>query len=217
MSPAAKKVVHGFQDLQKLRGMGLYEDLMALNAKVYSYWYRGTSGEGALAYLKGTLSVNPQVNWGPGIENDVQYWKDSRVFGDFYILFDREDGTVLLSLDYQKVYLVMGLANTIGEALRVPRKKPKLASIPLFHDTILGRKVSLSLLNWQGKIVYDGLMLHMAVMNGDQRNRAFRAYIKAVDNNTLITALERTLVAGNVPASSSSRAKTSGKVTAKPV
>jgi len=38
----------------------------------------------------------------------------------------------------QQVYLVLGHANSLGEICRVPRKAPKLMSIPIFHENIVG-------------------------------------------------------------------------------
>ena len=38
-----------------------------------------------------------------------------------------------------QVYLVLGHANSLGEICRVPRKAPKLNTIPTFHENILGK------------------------------------------------------------------------------
>lgn len=104
LSPAAARVVHNMNDLQSLRGMGLHEDLGRLNMYVYSYWHKGAASAGVFQWLKDAVKINPHLTWKASVEQDVQYWKDSRVFGDFFILFDREDGTVLVSTDFLKVF-----------------------------------------------------------------------------------------------------------------
>lgn len=104
LSPQAKRVVRGINDLQTIRGMGMMEDLAKLNVYSYSYWHRGTGSVGAFQYLKDCLKVNKHMNVNVEVERDVQYWKDSRVFGDFFLLFDREDGSILVSSDFQKVH-----------------------------------------------------------------------------------------------------------------
>lgn len=172
LSPAAQRVVKSYNDLYTLRSMNLYGDLMRLNIGVYSYWDRCAGTNGVYQWFIDMLKCNPHMKLDKEVDRDVKYWRDSRVFGDFYLLFDRHDGTVLVSLNYQKVYLVLGLANTVGEALTksMPQKK-RVDSVPTFHNQFLGRKISTTLLNWDDKVVYDGLMMHIDVMNRDQRKR----------------------------------------------
>ncbi len=205
ISPAASKIIKNYNDLQLLRQKGMYDDLMRLNVGVYSYWDRCAAPMGVFAWLKEILTENPHLKWGPAVERDVKFWKDSRIFGDFFVLFDRHDGTVMLSPDCKRVYLVLGLAQSIGEALPIPRK-PKVKSLAAFQEVFLGRRVSTTLLSWDGRVVYDGLMMHLDVMSAEQRRRALRAYCQAVDRGTLITSLDMKLVTPQAPSSSSSSA-----------
>ena len=166
LSPQAQRVVRNINDLQTIRGMGMLGDLAKLNVYSYTYWHRGTSSVGVFQYLKDCLKVNKDRDLDLEVERDVQYWKDSRVFGDFFLLFDREDGSILVSADFQKVsfhllqsifpitcdqhkssinifllfyqvYLVLGHANTLCECMRPPRKK--LTTIPTFHEPLAGK------------------------------------------------------------------------------
>ncbi len=211
LSPAASKVVKSMNDLQTLRPMGLHEDLARLNVGVYSYWDRAAATEGVYPYFLGCVEANPHMNFAPAVERDVKYWRDSRVFGDFYLLFDRQDGAILLSNDFQKVYLVQGLAQTIGSAIPADKQTPQVKSLIPFHGGFRGRKISTTLLNWQDQIVYDGLMMHLGVMTSAQIKKAVKSYCKAVDKHTLITSLKKKLVVAATPLSSSGKAGLAAK------
>lgn len=101
LSPQAMSVVKDMNDLHALRGMGLYGDLVKLNVYTYSYWHRAAAAAGVFSWLLEAVKINPELK--VPVERDVQYWKDSRVSGDFFLLFDREDGSVLVSTDLKKV------------------------------------------------------------------------------------------------------------------
>ncbi len=49
------------------------------------------------------------------LEDEVQYWVTSRVFDTFIVLFEREDGTILVSLDDSKVYLATNILGSFSQ------------------------------------------------------------------------------------------------------
>jgi hypothetical protein len=128
---------------------------------------------------------------------DCVYWESSRVHGTFIVLFDRPDGTILVSQDLKRVYLVLGLEQTLGDvanfiynAHETPVRGPKFKA-PKFHARLLGSRVTTTLVNWENKIVYDGLIKSETAPMAKVLQKALQAYIHAVDTKTLIVSLEK--------------------------
>ncbi len=208
VSPAAKKILRDFNDFHKLRENGLMEDIQRMNVMMYSYWDTSVAATGVFDRLIKFVEFNPSiVSWNTRLENDTKYWRDTRVFGDFYILFDRIDGSILVSSNYETVYIVLGLAQSLGEAI-LGRSPTTKNSLPQFNKGWLGRKILTTLLNWNDKIVYDGLMMHLSVMTSEERDRALKAYYRAVDTNTIIVTLEKKLVVAAESAASTTSTTT---------
>lgn len=126
---------------------------------------------------------------------DVKYWGTSRVFGEFFVLFNRPDGTIFVSKDYSKVYLVLCLTaadSEEGPGMVTGEMSEELATT-IVHGEVQTRLAYGTLLNWDGVIVQDGIMQERKLGNRCAEwiewILALRAYQHAVDTNTLITSL----------------------------
>jgi hypothetical protein len=90
----------------------------------------------------------------------------------------------LVDQGFKKVYRVLGIRDPLGYL--VGARDPFSV-----YSKVLGMDIMLTLLPWNGDIVYDGLVVcGSRVSNGDVK-RAIRAYVKAVDSGTLITSFAR--------------------------
>lgn len=182
-------------DVNALRRHGLQTDINSMNTSMYTNWnstpwtpYRGVFQEFASRLI---TEAGKQA-----LDEDTQYWHSSRIFGEFIVLFDRPDGAILVSEDCKRVYLVLGLAQSIGEVSNLGYrnggyyKKPSYPP-PKLHGPIMGVIMNTTLLNWQGMIVYDGLMMSVAMASKGKIKEALKAYVDAVDQSTLITRIEK--------------------------
>jgi len=154
ISPAAEKVVREtLQPMIGLRQAGYNTDLMKLNAALYSVWGSivASPTTGVFHVLKDDSSrcKDKMGEWFHNLMNDCLYWQSSRVYDDFIVLLERRDGTILVSKDYKKVYLVLGTAQSVGEVFytQTLSHKKTVYQPPNFHGPILGLEVSITLLN----------------------------------------------------------------------
>ena len=162
VSKEARSILSCINDIIKLRSSALlYKDLSSLNAGMYTNWDRRSSSlsHGVFKYLLNTVELNNlKETMRDRISKYVIHWKADRVTGEFFVLMDRPDGTVLLSSDFKRVYLALGIAQSIGAAcdragpnsiLRSPR------GVQFGHRAlcghIIGSKVALTLLPWVSK------------------------------------------------------------------
>lgn len=111
VSDKARRLVKDINSMHELRTHHLYGDLLALNTDMYSFWdadFTGKANTGVYAYVEKAKRSSPDV---PGFEyfHNCRHWRDHRVFGQFYLLMDRPDGSVFVSADMKKVYLVIGI------------------------------------------------------------------------------------------------------------
>lgn len=208
ISREAEEIYEKTRNCLALRSHGYMKDLNTLNAAMYTYW-KGTPGtpkRGAFKHLQQIAEANPSISetWSKALNADCKYWLSSRISGDFFVLFERVDGTVFISADYKHVYLVLGLAQTVGEIFQSPMPLSRLGvtrcEIPndsttqkefsfSFHGPIIGMRVATTLLPWEGKIVYDGLMIAKSKANPIELKNLQRLYIDAVDRDKLIWKL----------------------------
>jgi hypothetical protein len=127
------------------------------------------------------------------IDKDVKYWNNDRVYGNFFVLFERPDGTIVVSNDCKKVYLVLGLANSLAKPIL--RNGGTVIKKYNLHSPNVAMVVCLTLLNWEGKICYDGLIAASHEKPSIKLiKKAIKAYINAVDKGKLITSISKTPV-----------------------
>ena len=107
----------------------------------------------------------------------VKQWKHF-IKGDFYIARYLKNQAIFISGD--NVYGVLGLHDSLDN---------------LFPANYLPRYVKTVLLPFQGRIIYDGLMqVYKVSFGGGIKRSLSEAYMKAKQNNKIITTLEKTRV-----------------------
>lgn len=195
LNTQASRFVRSVNDMHSLRTPAFYGELNKLNAGMYTFWNSMPSSHdyGVLKYLRECADLNEILFPGmiAAMDLDVKYWNNDRIYGDFFVLFERPDGTILVSNDCKKVYLVLGLADSIAKC--VYQATGRVAKKYNLHGVNAGTVVSLTLLNWQGKIVYDGLICASSEKPSIKlTKKAIKAYIQAVDKGKLITSISRT-------------------------
>ena len=102
--------------------------------------------------------------------------KGNRVTDNFYVLKGRQDGTILVSEDFRRVYLVLGYLKSIIDLV----------------ENVPTRLFRVSLLPYKDLITYDRLLSGVELDTPARKNwkkRAIEAYNNALENNTLITRL----------------------------
>lgn len=229
--PRTRAMLHQTRDLYALRRMGPkgMMELGRLNSSMYSYWTSTPSNPQfgifhALTEWVETNSKNRALTkelkaWPVALEADCQYWQASRVHAnDFIVLFERPDGTIVVQLatkkEPAKVYLVLGIAQSLGEVANVrfdksinnftrgiPYQSPKL------HGPVLGVIVTATLVNWRENILYDGILAPTAMASSSEIQQALQAYSDAVDSGSIITAFTKKSSPGISMPSSGERQK----------
>jgi hypothetical protein len=198
INPQAAAEVRQQGTIHALRNPKYTMDYFQLNAGVYSYWE--ATSETPLKGLFHSLLDNYQPVWGNALMEDCRYWKHSRVTGCFYVLIDRPDGTILISEDYSKVFLALGLTKSIGELCNKSFSSKvggwingvAYPETPFkFHGPVLGKKVFGTLLNYENKIVSDYAFHPMEIMTTGQVKKALTAYLAAASESKIISRLEK--------------------------
>lgn len=193
VSKETRAIVKKPKDMYLLRHSGLMEDLLSLNASVYSYWDSSPAApdEGCVNWVEECLE---QIVGGTPHDRhmkacfyrDVIYFKEERVFNHFMLLFDTPGGAILVEKGFKNVYRVLGIRDTIGYV--VGARDPFSC-----YSRILGVDIITTLLPWNGDIVYDGLVACGSTVTKGDVKKAIRAYVDAVDRGTLITSFSRTI------------------------
>eukprot|EP01040_Poterioochromonas_malhamensis_P003006 gene3006-3193_t len=166
---------------------------------VYKYWEKTPNDplKGIFHFLHTNIESNETERSFLYKEfmEDCPYWNSSKVLGNFIVLMERRDGSVLVSTDYSKVYLALGHFDSLaGKVTYVPGKgfrDIKKYPPPKIHGPINGMKGTTILLNWQNKIVYDGMMAPREMASKGTLKKALQAYLQALNTGTLITALPK--------------------------
>ena len=141
---------------------------------------------------------------------EVQYWGTSRVFGTFIVLFEREDGTILISLEDNKVYLattILGVSFSQLVAVKTVQIKKKSATdlaggspVTTTNDNkavfgkynpLKGKKIACMLYPFQDMIVTDGSIWKTSTATESEINAALRIYIQAEDERSINTTLPK--------------------------
>jgi hypothetical protein len=199
VSNGAKKFLDQHNSSFQLNQAGYITDLIKIKGAMFTYWngFVSTPTKGCLQSLCQYVKQNAdiQVEWENAIENDVKYWLDSKVYGDFYVLFERRDGTIMIEKKTKKVYLVVGMAQSIGELF----KSSKLCwnTTPFqdlyFHGSLIGLIVNTTLINFDGKITYDGCVLGKSNSKATNFKRLIKLYIAAADRGEIISSLPKVI------------------------
>jgi hypothetical protein len=185
ISVDAQTMVGSPSDMHLLRASHLYDDLLKCNTAMYTHWDFQYSGQaGAYSYLLQTAEMNmgqPDTTWIEFID-EVRFWKDNRIHDCFYVYKERSDGTVVISQDMTRVYLVQGIRDSLGDIfIRSGR------SLPVQGYT--------TLLPFQHKLVYDGLFRGIFTdVNKDTLKKLHGAYEGAVDQRAVIHTLDGRMV-----------------------
>eukprot|EP01040_Poterioochromonas_malhamensis_P014463 gene14463-16008_t len=170
-----------------------------ININVYKYWERTPDDphKGIFHCLLADIESDETERAFRYKEfmEDCPYWNSSKVFGDFIVLMERRDGSILVSADYSKVYLVLGhLDSLAGKITFIPGKGFSYVEkypAPKIHGPINGVKVKMILLNWQNKVAYDGMMSPREMVSKAALKKALQAYLQALNRGTLITSLPK--------------------------
>lgn len=179
--------------LSALRTPAYMGYLHQLNACIYSYW-DGMPATPKFGIFDALQEQPIRQEWGSSLDDDCKYWKSSRVHETLIFLFDRPDGAVLVSEDYHRVYLVLGQAQSIGDVANFTFASGAFTQLPPpatpeMHMRVVGVKLLMTLLPWDGKIVYDGMLVPDSMATPEQVRKALQAYLRAVDQRTLLTKL----------------------------
>lgn len=183
---------HG--NLDPLRQKGLVKDINQLNTAMYTHWNsRPLVPHKGIFHHVASCILNENGAYKRALTEDVQFWNSSRIHGEFIVLFDRPDGTIVVSKDCQNVYLVLGSGQSMGQVCNVGfhdgdfYKKPTY-SPPTLHGPIVGVTVHATLLNWQGMMLFE---ITKAITSNMKMKQALKAYIGAVDKLTLVSELKK--------------------------
>lgn len=177
--------------------------LQRLNVNMHTHWHGTPSNPeyGVYAHLEQGLKDPRRLKDFPNVdllrrnfEQDCRYWSSSRVSGNLIFLFDRPDGSILVSEDYKSVYLVLGQAQSIGEVSNLAYKNGNFYQKPPFlpprlHGPVVGVVIKTTLLNWEGKVVYDGLLAPAHMATQAALKKALKAYETAYNSHTIVSQL----------------------------
>jgi len=190
----------GLGGVSQLNSREHRQSLSALTARIFTYWDRlgYAHDEDAQSMMEFVEQMSLQFPHIPGLQHDpvrellqrnVKFWKSSRVFGEFYVVCQRRDGTILINAKFSKVYLVQGIAQSIGSICT----KFEDAS-PATSSTLIGRKYTLTLLPWEGIITYDGICHgwggHSEIMSAEERGMVVATYTRALEEGKVISKLK---------------------------
>jgi len=180
LSPRCKQILRSFNDIEKV-----YEeysqDLLIMNAEMYTYLEYDFSGEpntGVLNYASRVCEMNP----GTPLEDlpvaQAKYFTEYRITGNFHILLERPDGTIVISEDLKKVYLVQGLSDSLAGLARQN------------GSVTLPQTGTMTFVPYHGHIVHDGMLLGCKrPANPLTTKYLYRVYAEAANKGEIITSI----------------------------
>ena len=183
---------------------GFADDVMLLKGAMFSFWYGFplTPTSGVFGYVRETAKYQTTEvcdTWNIALDLEVKYWNDNRVYGDFFVLFERRDGTIMIDKNTKIVYLVLGITQSIGNMFMAgkPSNKKLCKATSQFKDlywtgSIIGQAVRTTLINFDGKITYDGLIVVSNLTNVNIKS-LLKIYIDAVDKGKIVKSLPKHL------------------------
>jgi hypothetical protein len=181
-------------------------DYFLLHIGMFANWtsHLNVYNTGVFHYLYDSLNNDPSFKiefpqWREVFIRDCQYWGDSYVFDDFIVLFERPDGTILVSSDMKRVYLALGGKNSVGElaALRYDSVEDILVRVAhpkktwKLHGPLVGSRVVTVLLPWENKVASDLTIGAYEISPLETVKKAIAAYLHAVETNSIISRLEK--------------------------
>jgi hypothetical protein len=210
VSPEARKAIQTTGGLEILdKTLPLLIDYCRFCAYLWSFWHKTINAayEPASRMLREIIDAK-HPDWRHPFATECRYWNSNKTFGKFIVLFERPDGTILVSENFQRVYLVVShLDRTLAEIANCDYHEEWLAANKLsftfdprqaydppkyLHGPIIGTKTGCTLLNWdKNKIVFDGFTTVVEIANSFMIKKAIQAYYHAVDHGTLITKFEK--------------------------
>jgi len=202
ISKEAKKFLSKVNNTFELSHAGLHEDLMMIKGSMFSHWngFPHTPTLGVLHSLCETAKLNPEFCdiWEAAIDSEVKYWKDSKIFSDFHVLFERRDGTILIENETKKVYLVLGISQSIGELFYSSKRANLCFRNAAYQDlfwtgSVIGQKVTTTLINFDGRITYDGSIMETRSSKSLNLRQLLKIYKEAADKGAIISSLPKHL------------------------
>lgn len=202
ISKEAMKFLSKRNNTFELSHAGLFEDLMMIKGSMFSHWngFPHSPTKGVLNSLCETAKLNPDICdiWEEAIDSEVKYWKDSKIYGDFHILFERRDGTIMIENETKNVYLVLGISQSIGELFFASKRANLCNRTATYKDlywtgSVIGLQVTTTLINFDGRITYDGSIMETRSSKIFNVRQLLKIYKEAADKGTIITALPKHL------------------------
>lgn len=194
---AARDIAHRMKLYpDKMQAMPAHLLSVQLHATLWTYWH--TSASEPCRGIYDQLLAEAAIAMDPAsrkhLKEDACYWQTSRVHGEYIVLCDRPDGTIVVSADLQTVCLVLGVEQSLGTAANAQMVDEQWVAQPVgarsFHGMV-GTLCSLSLLPWGDRIVCDTALRLRARCSEKVLKKAFHAYCRAVDQQCLQTSLRK--------------------------
>lgn len=168
------------------------QDLQKVAASIYAHWHtlrlqNDCMGSGIFDIVNEDLKNFQDILLA---QKEMKFWYSSRIFGEFVVLFDRPDGTILVSADLSKVYLVVtgesnvSLGKMCQDALDI--------DFPKLYGPICGIKIAVTLLPYRNKIILDeGVLTFVDRGSPFHIQHALHAYRHALETDSIITELPK--------------------------
>jgi len=180
LTPRCKQILRRFNDIYKVYNENLACDMHSMNASMYRYMDYSSSGEpntGVLGFASFLLEmIVPDLKFESQLAQ-AKYFKEYRVTGYFHILLERPDGTIVISEDLKKVYLVQGLSQSLADITRQN------------GSVTLPETANMTLVPYDGHIVHDGLLLAVLPSTLPCTKNLYRVYAEAANKGEIITSI----------------------------
>jgi len=168
--------------------LNIANDLWRMMASVHTYWYCDKKGE-----PKGTYHglVDFVKLRRPQLEvylETISSWPWSRVHGNFFILLQRSDGTIVVSEDFERVYLVQGIYSKLLNKGEQAPFKATFTLVP-FDRYIVCSDMVISKTDWN-VITPAPNMNFEPLISIPVKTHLAKVYEDAVATSSLITSLD---------------------------
>lgn len=170
VSESAIQALHGKTDSKLITQHDLRPDLIALNRNAFQNWHNGVIRIVKQAAEKVSAQVAQHMN-------EVEWWPSSHMCGQFFVVADRNDGTIVISNDKSRVYLVQCPYGALGKVLQLAKQH---ASLPC--------SALLTLFPFAGQIVCEGLTSEpIEMLSEEVAAQLLQVYTSAAAQGRLIT------------------------------
>lgn len=164
-SPFSEEVRENVKSVNDIRLLSA-KDIAILDRTLYQHWEHGI-----FDYAIQIAQINPHITCMHKVPR-LETWKYDCIFGCFYVLLHRSDGTVLISENMENVYLVLQAREMIQQS----------------HIALPG-KIIACILPYEGYLVSDGkvgLEPWWKPLNASVKKVLYDIYARAVDTHTLV-------------------------------